>query len=186
MKDIPGTRADPRALTDVLFCPTDQWHRMYEEVGITISGSSGPQPIGYFYLPGRVDPASDGWSYSDPWPELSGWATRQKMGGQFRLAPIMSDKLQARGSWNTSANDGVLIWTGTRDGITVPMSNHAEVGSGNVPPGGNFLFEDGHVAWFRFNAKDPRDTVDVGDINPDAADNADWVLFYKVPNIVTN
>jgi prepilin-type N-terminal cleavage/methylation domain-containing protein len=186
MKDIPGTTADPRATTDVLFCPTDQWHRLYEEVGVNIDGVNRAQPIGYVYLPGRVDPSSTGWTFSDPWPELSGWVTRQKMGGQFRLAPIMCDKLQATGFWNTSANAGDLTWIGSEDGITVPLSNHSDVGRGNTPTGGNFLFEDGHVAWFRFNAKDPRGTVDVGDINPYTSASVDWIFFWKVPNIVTN
>jgi prepilin-type N-terminal cleavage/methylation domain-containing protein len=116
MRDIRGTVADPRTVTDVLFCPTDQWHRLYEETGI--ASYNQPQLVGYFYLPGRTDPASDGWSYSEPWPELSSWATRQKMGGQAHLAPIMSDRLQATGSWSTSANKGSgMGWTDTADGI---------------------------------------------------------------------
>jgi len=179
MKDTRGTAADPRAITDVLFCPTDQWHRLFEELSIT--SYSVPQLIGYFYLPGRTDPASDGWSYSEPWPALSGWATRRKMGGQLRLAPIMSDRLQATGTWSTSANRGVgMGWTDSDDNITVASANHPEVQNGNVPQGGNFLFEDGHVTWFRFNVNDARDTVDVG------CAEGGWVLFYKVPNVITN
>jgi prepilin-type N-terminal cleavage/methylation domain-containing protein len=177
IKDIRGTKADPRATTDVLFCPTDQWHRLAE---LDITSYSGPQLIGYFYLPGRKDPASDGWSYADPWPELAGWATRQKMGGQFRLAPIMSDRLQATGEWNTTANEGALGWSDSDGNIAVPTANHTDVGTGNVPTGGNFLFEDGHVTWFRFNAKDPRDTIDAGAVE------SGWTCFYKVPNIFTN
>jgi prepilin-type N-terminal cleavage/methylation domain-containing protein len=179
MKDTRGTTADPRAMTDVLFCPTDQWHRLAEDVGI--SSYTGPQLVGYFYLPGRTDPADDGWSYSDPWPELSGWATRKKLGGQFRLAPIMSDRLQATGAWSTSANKGSGVgWTDSDDNITVPTANHIDLGRNNVPPGGNFLFEDGHVTWYRFDVNDARDTVDVG------CAESDWVCFYKIPNIVTN
>jgi hypothetical protein len=178
MRDVRGTVADPRAVTDVLFCPTDQWHRIYEETGI--SSYNVAQLVGYFYLPGRTQPASDGWTYADPWPELAGWATRQKMGGSFRLAPIMSDRLQATGTWNTTANTGSLGWTDSYEGLTVPTANHLDVGTGDAPTGGNFLFEDAHVDWYRFNAKDPRGTVDVG------VAESGWVCFYKVPNIVTN
>jgi prepilin-type N-terminal cleavage/methylation domain-containing protein len=179
MKDIRGTKADPRPMTDVLFCPTDQWHRLYED--ISISSYNGPQLIGYFYLPGRTDPASDGWSYSDPWPDLSGWATRKKLGGQFRLAPIMSDRLQLTGTWSTSANKGSGIGGTDSDGnITVPTANHLDLGRNNIPPGGNFLFEDAHVTWYRFDINDARDTVDVG------CAEGGWVCFYKVPGIVTN
>jgi hypothetical protein len=139
-----------------------------------------PQLVGYFYLPGRNDPEGQ-WSYGDPWSELSGWATRKKLGGQFRLAPIMSDRLQATGAWSTSANKGTDIgWTDSSDSITVPTANHTDLGRNNIPPGGNFLFEDGHVTWSRFDINDARDTVDVGN-----AENG-WVCFYKLPNVVTN
>ena len=40
-----------RAANDVLFCPTDDWHRAAER-GM-INTDNEPQVIGYFYLPGR-------------------------------------------------------------------------------------------------------------------------------------
>jgi prepilin-type N-terminal cleavage/methylation domain-containing protein len=180
MRDHPGTVATPRSLTDVLFCPTDQWHRLFEDESSTSSDPADPQLVGYFYLPGRKDPASDGWSYSEPWPELSGWATRQKMGGTYHLAPVMSDRLQATGTWNIADNKGQGVgWTDSDANLTVPSANHPLPGTGHVPSGGNFLFEDGHVTWYRFNVNDARDTVDVG------CAESGWVLFYKVPGIPT-
>jgi type II secretory pathway pseudopilin PulG len=181
MKNVPGTTATPRAPTDVLFCPTDQWHRLVEQVnGSTSSDPIDPQLIGYFYLPGRpvTGVASDGWDYNTC--GLAGWATRQKMGGQFRLAPIMSDMLQSTGTWSLAANTGGLQWTDSDAGRTVPLANHWDMGRGNVPIGGNFLFEDGHVTWFRFDPKNARATIDAGSIEEG------WVLFYKPPNINTN
>jgi prepilin-type N-terminal cleavage/methylation domain-containing protein len=178
VKNVRGTLADPRAYVDVLFCPSDPWCRVAEELlGIT---PSGPQLIGYIYLPGRTDPASDGCSYSDPWPELSGWATRKKMGGPYRLAPIMSDRIQADGgTWNLAANKGAgLSWNVTYDAITVPSAAHPQLQNGNVPSGGNFLFEDGHVTWSRFDVNNARGTVDVGN------EFAGWIIFFKLPNIV--
>jgi prepilin-type processing-associated H-X9-DG protein len=50
----------------------------------------------------------------------------------------------------------------------------------NVPRGGNFLFEDGHVSWYRFDMNNARGTVDVG------CAESGWVLFYKVSNVATN
>ena len=38
-------------------------------------------------------------------------------------------------------------------GVLVPSSNHA--GNGNVPTGGNHLYEDGHVEWLRFKWAGP-------------------------------
>jgi len=167
--------AQVRSLNDVLYCPTDRWHRLAEAVDDTTL------LIGYFYLPGRTDPASDGWNYSTPWPDLSGWVKRKKLDGSYRQAPIMGDRLQAIGSWSISANKGVgMGWTDSDNAQTVPSANHWDGGSGNVPSGGNFLFEDGHVTWYRFDVNNARNTVDVG-----CAENG-WVLFYKVPNVITN
>ncbi len=172
---VAHTLANPLAANTVLYCPTDRWHRLAEEVDDTT------YLCGYFYLPGRLDPDRTGWSFDDPWPGLGTWVTRKKMDGPVRLAPTMSDRLQATGNWNISANKGSgMVWTENLDAITVPSANHWESGSGNIPTGGNFLFEDGHVAWYRFDITNPRGTVDVG-----LAEN-DWVLFYKIPGINTN
>jgi len=86
--------------------------------------------------------------------------------------------LQAIGSWSTSANQGSgMQWTDSDGLITVPTANHADPGHGNLPPGGNFLFEDGHVTWYPFNENNARGTVDVG------CAVGSWVCFYKVPGI---
>ena len=167
--------AQTRSLNDVLYCPTDRWHRLAEAVDDTTL------LIGYFSMPGRTDPAADGWNYSTPWADLSGWFTRKKLDGPYRQAPIMSDRLQATGSWSISANAGTgMGWTDTDASLTVPSANHWSGAKGNVPSGGNFLFEDGHATWYRFDVSNARATVDVG-----CAENG-WVLFYKVPNVITN
>jgi prepilin-type N-terminal cleavage/methylation domain-containing protein len=172
---IAHTMTNPIGANDVLYCPTDRWHRLAEAVDDTTL------LVGYFYLPGRTDPASDGWSYSEPWPALSAWVTRKRMDGPYRQAPIVSDRLQANGSWNVSANKGTgLVWSDSDDSMTVPSANHWDSGNGNVPAGGNFLFEDGHVSWYRFDVSNARGTVDVG------CAESGWVLFYKVPNVNTN
>jgi hypothetical protein len=49
-----------------------------------------------------------------------------------------------------------------------------------VSTGGNFLFEDGRVEWHPFNPQKAAATVDAG-----SAEEG-WVLFYKLPGIVTN
>jgi len=170
VRDVRGTLRTERASTDVEFCPTDQWHRLAET---TITSYSDPQLIGYFYLPGRTDPASDGWTYDAC--GVADWVKRQKLGGPYTLAPVMSDRLQATGS----TDGGNLGWTDTDDQITVPTANHWDMGRGNVPSGGNFLFEDGRVVWYRFDVHNPRATIDAGCIE------TGWVCFYKLPNIPT-
>jgi prepilin-type processing-associated H-X9-DG protein len=54
----------------------------------------------------------------------------------------MGDSIEtANGSWFQS-------YTGTFN-YNGPGSNHA--GKGGVPIGGNFLYEDGHVEWVKFD-----------------------------------
>jgi hypothetical protein len=174
---IAGTLKNPLSANNVLYCPTDRWHRLAEEEDDTT------QLVGYFYFPGRTDPGySDSWDYSTPWPALSGWVTRKKFDGSFRQAPTMGDRLQALGSWDVTANKGSGVsWIETAFApLTAPSANHWDSGPGNIPAGGNFLFEDGRVAWYRFNVADARDTVDVG------CAWSGWVLFYKVPGVNTN
>lgn len=166
-----GTTTAQRKINDVLYCPTDQWHRLAET---GISSDSDPQLLGYFYLPGRT--ADNGWPYNSA--SLAHWHFKKKLGGLYRSAPIMSDRLQAVGSWNVNANKGSVGWSVTSDGKTVPSASHRT--TGGKPTGGQFLFEDGHVQWYRFDLGNPRGTIDVGSMS------GSWVLFYKPPNILTN
>ena len=165
-----GTTQKIRSQNDVLYCPTDDWHRIAET---TAASDTGPQLIGYFYLPGRTN---SGWNYNSA--GIAQWHYRRKMGGLFRAAPTMSDRIQATGSWNLSANTGTLTWSTVFEGKTIKTGNHRE--QGGVPKGGNFLFEDGHVEWRAFNLGNARATIDVG------SKDGSWVLFYKLPNIRTN
>jgi prepilin-type processing-associated H-X9-DG protein len=73
-----------------------------------------------------------------------------------------------------------MAWTATVGGQVVPISNHADTGPGFVPKGANFLYEDGHVSWSRFEVNNAQATVDVG------SENGSWLCFYKVPNVMTN
>ncbi len=168
-----GTAAGQRARNDVLYCPTDDWHRI-AETGV-ISDNS-PQLIGYFAIPYRAATGGNTWNYDSA--GVGGWHYRKKLGGSFRLAPTMCDRLQAVGSWNLAANSGSLTWASTYGGITYNTGNH-RVQNG-VPSGGNLLFEDGHVDWRTYKINNAQGTIDVGSMT------GGWVLFYKPPNIQTN
>jgi prepilin-type N-terminal cleavage/methylation domain-containing protein len=125
-----------RSANDVLYCPTDTGHREYEaSQGIV-------NLIGYNTLPARQANAN----YGTPYPQIAPWFYRTKLGGQYRKAPIMMDKLHEivggpNGSWTENL------------GALVPSSNHP--GSGNIPTGGNYLYEDGHVEWLKFKWAGP-------------------------------
>jgi prepilin-type N-terminal cleavage/methylation domain-containing protein len=122
-----------RALNDVLYCPTDLFHRLAE----TSTGYM-TNLIGYNYFPGRD--AAGGENYNGYAGNVTGWMTaRPKLNGPYRLAPMMADRLQmnANGTWIDSYN-----------GQTAPSAVHRN--SAGVPIGGNFLYEDGSVSWLKF------------------------------------
>lgn len=170
-----GTSAQhQRGPNDVLYCPTDEWHRIAET---TIQSDTNPHLIGYFSLPARANNNVNFWPY-DSVPGLAPWHFRKKMGGPYRFAPIMSDRLQAVGTWNYASEKGSVGWSAVLDGVSYKTASHRD--AGGVPLGGNFLFEDGHVGWYKFNLADPRHSVDVAGLN------ANWVLFYRPSNIQTN
>jgi hypothetical protein len=49
----------------------------------------------------------------------------------------------------------------------IPYASH--INSKGEPIGGNFLFEDGHVDWYK------REKTTLG------ASDGSWLLFYKIP-----
>jgi prepilin-type N-terminal cleavage/methylation domain-containing protein len=150
-----------RANNDVLYCPTDEFHRLVEQY------DTGYQTnlVGYNYLPGRD--AAGGVDYNNyNYPSgaanggVAAWMTkRPKMGGAYRKAPIMMDRLQTPpdGSWIQS--DG-----------THSAASGVHFGSGGVPVGGNFLGEDGSVTWYKFlwqgRFTDPVATIGIGGDGP--------------------
>ena len=140
-----GTSASKlRSLNDVLYCPTDEWHRIAE----TTIYDRDPHLIGYFSLPGRANSALNTWPYNSV-PGMAPWHFRKKLGGNLRFAPIMSDRVQASGTWNVASDKGSVSWKIDFEGHSYFTASHRN--PGGVPMGGNFLFEDGHVEWRRFD-----------------------------------
>ena len=147
-----------RAQNDVLYCPTDLYHRAHE-------GVAGYQTnlIAYNYLPGRDAAGGVNYnSYNYPAnPNVSAWMiSRPKMGGAYRRTPMMIDRLQCTtaGAWTES------VVQANGQTITAPTSVHRN-GSG-VPTGANFLYEDGGVSWLKFGwlnrFTDPTGTIGIG------------------------
>jgi prepilin-type N-terminal cleavage/methylation domain-containing protein len=140
IKNVHGKTA--RAQNDVLYCPTDKWHREYEiDNAITFNG---PQLIGYFYLPGRKD--NDGNVISIAKNQgTADWFFRKKLGGPFAQAPFLIDRMQGIGPITTNMYDPRMMWTTAYENRKVYTANH-RIANG-APEGGNFAFEDGHVEW---------------------------------------
>jgi prepilin-type N-terminal cleavage/methylation domain-containing protein len=150
-----------RSQNDVIYCPTDYFHRAVETQNKT-------GLIGYNYLPGRL--ATEGVNSDYNGFGLLGWFTRTKFNSNFRKAPIMLDKLQqnaASGAWTEAVN-----------GQSEPMSNHA--GSRAIPAGGNFLFEDAHVEWRKFAyGAFPSSTAPGSQINVGTGANSKYFEYIK-------
>ena len=161
-KNQPGTTT-VRNKQDMIYCPTDAWHRAVE------SEEDKVNLIGYQFLPGR-DAAG--------WPDynsngLAEWVYRTKLGGAYRRAPVMLDKIQARGALPN------LTWAGST-GITpqsFPFGNHRN-GAG-IPNGGNALYEDGSVQWRKFDLSRLATTIDVG------CNAGGWTVFYRPGDLTT-
>jgi len=167
LKNRPGTTGTRRNKQDVLYCPTDEWHRAYESDNIAIN------LIGYQFLPGRD---------KDGWPDynsngLAEWMYRKKMGGAYRRAPVMIDKIQAVGSSPT----GPLTWAGSTGSgaATFPFANHRN-GKGEST-GGNFLYEDTSVLWRRFDVSNLKSTIDVGS----TSGSGGWYVYFRPGDLGT-
>ena len=123
---MPNRNLRDRGKDNILFCPSQTWHRE-EQNDTTLAGGL----MGYFYLPHRhVVGASMNYK-----PAGEGWVTKKKFAGEFKLAPIMSDMQQYE--------SGAKSWG--------HFSSHLK---NQTPAGGNFLFEDGHVKWYNFDEID--------------------------------
>jgi prepilin-type N-terminal cleavage/methylation domain-containing protein len=135
----------------VLFCPTDIFHRQLDS---TIPPTAGgfmdrDQLIGYFFLPGY--PASQDTGAVNQDAELEAWGHRLQMGGPYRRAPVLVDRCEAVGRGGTSKfmtmEDRSLVWTDNSYAGNPPTSNHRDARL--ISTGGNFLFEDGSVLWYK-------------------------------------
>jgi prepilin-type N-terminal cleavage/methylation domain-containing protein len=152
----------------VLFCPTEKWHRAANL--LTNTGYSSQLSVGYYYLPARDPslPLNQNHSFNYDVVGLSGWVTKRQLGGEFINAPIAMDQKGGTGRIGAGSVDwfGVL---GLGDTPTkkLPYSNHVQ--ASGEPEGGNFLYEDGSVRWFGNEKIEPAATAD------------NWVFFYKAP-----
>jgi prepilin-type N-terminal cleavage/methylation domain-containing protein len=151
---LKQTRGLAKDRFNVIYCPTQKWHRYYDE-----NQTTAPIVIGYQYLPHR-NPLSPAWNYNTH--GLGEWAYKTKFHGPYKNAPLMMDVYQGAGT--DHAGTGQV--TGWRYDTGEPYSSHADR-SGRAK-GGHFLFEDGRVEWIR------REKIGV------AAIWLGWTVYYKI------
>jgi len=98
---------------------------------------------------------------------LKDWhLSRKKLGGEFRNAPILIDRLQGIGSAGPGGTNPKATWFYVDNGKSIPTACHR--GDKGAPTGGNFLFEDGHVSWYQ------KQEIQVGSFA------GNWLCFYKI------
>ena len=100
----PNSKTDKKAANNVLYCPTDEWHR---QADTWRAGTTGPErgPIltGFFYLPSRIVGSGENWPHNSE--KIGGWSARKKFGGEFSRAPVLIDRLQGLGPRTTNIYD---------------------------------------------------------------------------------
>ena len=153
------TAAGTRSQNDVIYCPTESLHRVLEAT----SPGTTTNLIGYQFLPGGRLAGSDNYNAFG----LGNWVlNRTKFGGAYRKAPVMTDKLQQyNGDWSQVVS-----------GQTLHTSNHP--GSGNIPSGGNLLYEDAHVEWRNFKVGNAAGPSPASQIQPGGTVGG-YVVYYK-------
>jgi len=119
--------------------------------------------------PDRVllPPGARGWQLALRLREDRGLALPQEARGDYSRAPVLIDRLQGIGPRCTNVYDTRLKWVTTDEGKSFRTPNHPQ--ANGAPEGGNFLFEDGHVAWLQGRK------VTLGSWAES------WQCFYKVP-----
>ena len=150
-KQSANSVGDNRGKSDVMYCPTDMNHRINEDT-FGSGYAADPNLLGYNYTPGRGTAGYGPRGYPS---DISGWTGRTKIGGNYRLAPIMTDRILV-------ANQGSWSWYWNNGQKTYPISSHRNKSSISI--GGNFLSEDGNVSWKKFTYLGPPATHDGGGI----------------------
>jgi len=162
---VKNKSVQERQTDNVLYCPTQDWHRMVQN---DPTGTGGL--VGYFVLFGReTSPLNSANTMQyDPagFPDGKEWVTKMKPAGKYRHAPILAYMLQFE--------SGGKSWAG--------YSSHLKQ---DKPTGGNFLFEDGHVTWYPQQPNPDRPNfwnVDLG------SKLGTWRCYYRVyePEIPNN
>jgi prepilin-type N-terminal cleavage/methylation domain-containing protein len=165
---------DQKEWNNVLFCPTDKKHRRADlQPGLS---ENVPVFCGYHILPHH-----DVWLWRHTTDfkigNIESWHSRTKFGGGFHRAPIVVDRIQGWGIADAEIpidSQEVLDWgelESTFGDVFVPSSSHA--GRNAAPEGGNFLFEDGHVGWYR------QSVITLGSRGKPEGPN--YLYFYKIP-----
>lgn len=166
-----------KAFNNVLFCPTDKYHRLADlQPGLN---ETVPVFAGYFLLPHRDIERWGGsrWDYNVT--GIAGWHTKERLGGELLNAPVLTDRIQAGGNSSVKGRSYVkptpdLSWYVhyDRGPFRGRVADSAHAAANGMPEGGNYLFEDGHVSWYRLNQ------IEIGSMSKPTPT---YLCYYKIP-----
>jgi prepilin-type N-terminal cleavage/methylation domain-containing protein len=180
---IPATTTASSTKNSPLYCPTGEYHRAVDKLVVAppLGANYGNPDVahqelsGYFYLVGRRIPEAGHVTFGNG--NVPNWLNRTRLDSQYRDGPIVGDMLQVRGTPGAQPTGAPYtltapLWktTVTGSGQTVTVSSTSHRGSDGTAEGGSFLFEDGHVSWYK------RDKVGLG------SSISGWLCFYDVQN----
>ncbi|PYI83577.1 MAG: hypothetical protein DME26_14780 [Verrucomicrobia bacterium] len=131
-------RGAPKDRFHVIFCPTQDYIRNADKA---LTDTGVPVLCGFFYLPYRMTNQTH-WTYNSQ--GLGDWAGKKKFNGPLKEAPVLMDIKLAAGTAGPDGKNARILDGGWG---SPSISSHARYGG--EPVGGNFLFEDGHVSWYR-------------------------------------
>ena len=179
---LPVTTSASSTKNNPLYCPTGEYHRAVDRLqvqpnaGATYGDPNSPHQelSGYFYLVGRSVPEG-GHTY---FGSVSNWLARTRLDGPYRDAPIVSDMLQIQGTpgpqptgmpFTPTAVRVTITGVGAMAGKSENVATTSHRANQDIMEGGHFLFEDGHVNWYK------QDKITLGSqIGP-------WLAFYNIP-----
>jgi prepilin-type N-terminal cleavage/methylation domain-containing protein len=180
---LPATSSASSTKNSPLYCPTGEYHRAVDRlqvqpnVGAAYGDPSVPHQelSGYFYLVGRTVPEG-GHTYFN---NVNTWLGRTRFDSGFPNAPVASDMLQIQGTpgpqptgmpYTPTAVRVTINGTGSMSGQSANVATTNHRANQDIMEGGNFLFEDGHVKWYK------QDQITLG------SQIGAWLCFYNLPN----
>ena len=179
---LPATASASSTKNSPLYCPTGEYHRAVDRLvvqpntGAAYGNPNTPHQelSGYFYLVGRTVPEG-GHTY---FGSVSNGLARTRLDSPYRDAPIVSDMLQIQGTpgpqptgmpYTPTAVRGTITGVGSMAGQSANVAFTSHRANQDIMEGGNFLFEDGRVNWYK------QDRITLG------SQIGAWLCFYNLP-----
>jgi len=158
---IPATTNASSTKNSPLYCPTGEYHRAYDRANLITNPNYGNPDVphqelsGYFYLMGRPQSQINGRTQIGA-GNVAQWLLRTRLDSGYREGPMVGDMLQIQigAATLTPMPEGKPTGGAPTVRVTIagqPVATTSHRSSTGMMEGGNFLFEDGSVRWYKEN-----------------------------------